>query len=234
MLRLSLYGHYVFHFSSLAESKWIAFILKQGLQCGPPSTFDGTSSQGHQLLAMGLMSSEAMENIFSVISFIFLKHANVECNVSGKGPVSYGHDPRWTIPECCWETFAYNDRSNESAKEKGPCPRSFNWDGARGQWSNWGQELKGDNGDAGILLQVRVLFYAACECHWVPLRVQRKLLLPLANCNQHLLASKKIFTSLSNYICFYFMHPVWHVLQYLVLFMQISLCWSDFQSAGIY
>ena len=115
----------------------------------------------------------------------------------------HGHDPRWIIPECRWETFAYNDGFNESAKEKGPCPRSFTWDGAISQWSNWGQELEGDKSDAGILLQVGVLFYAACECHWVPLRAQRKLILPLASCNQHLLARKsillarkKFFTSL--------------------------------------
>ena len=42
-----------------------AFILKQGLQRGPLPTFDGTSSQGHQLLlVMGLMSSEAMRTFF--------------------------------------------------------------------------------------------------------------------------------------------------------------------------
>ena len=87
---MSLYGCYVFHFSILKRlSPSDACILKQGLQCGPPPSFDGTSSQGHQLLPMGLMSSEVMENIVSsVISFIFLKHANVEYDVSGKGPVS--------------------------------------------------------------------------------------------------------------------------------------------------
>ena len=76
---MSLYGCYVFHFSILKRlSPSVAGILKQGLQCGPPPSFDGTSSQGHQLLAMGLMSSEVMENIVSsIISSIFLRHANV-------------------------------------------------------------------------------------------------------------------------------------------------------------
>ena len=89
-----------------------------------PITFDATSSQGHQLLlAMDLMSSET-ENIFSSnVSLLFLKHAYVECNFSGKGPVLYSHDPRWIIPECPWETFACNEGSNESAKGKGPSPR---------------------------------------------------------------------------------------------------------------
>ena len=100
---MSLFGCYVFHFSILKRlSPSDACILKQGLQCGPPPSFDGTSSQGHQLLAMGLMSSEVMENIVSsIISSIFLRHANVECNISRKGPVSYSHYLRRIISECC-------------------------------------------------------------------------------------------------------------------------------------
>ena len=45
---VSLYDHYVFHFSSL-RSPSDARILKQDLQYRSPPTFDGTSSQSHQL-----------------------------------------------------------------------------------------------------------------------------------------------------------------------------------------
>ena len=45
-----------------------ACILKQDLQCGSPPSFDGTSSQGHLLLAMSLISSEAIRTLF-LLSF---------------------------------------------------------------------------------------------------------------------------------------------------------------------
>ena len=86
--------YFTFH-PWLSPSHAYACILKQDLQCGSPPSFDGTSSQGHLLLAMSLISSEAIRTLF-LLSF----------------------------PSSSANKRMLN--ATESAKEKGPCPRSFN------------------------------------------------------------------------------------------------------------